>query len=87
LSPIVEKAITDGYMDACLDFSTMGMGYTSGVLLSHLIQGWTPKELLVEVTEVMVTQENIAEAKQLMIDAVHEMAEKAVTNNLNPPTK
>lgn len=87
LSPEVEKAITDGYMDACLDFSTMGMGYTSGVLLSHLIQGWTPKEFLVEVTQVMVTQENIAEAKQLMIDAVHEMAEKAVTNNLNPPTK
>jgi len=85
LSAEVEKAIADGYMDACLDFSTMGMGYTSGVLLSHLIQGWTPKKFLVEVTEVMVTQENITEAKQLMLEAVHKMAEKAIMNNLNPP--
>lgn len=85
LGPEAEKAITDGYMDACLDFSTMGMGYTTGVLLSHLIQGWTPKKFLVEITEVMVTQENIAEAKTLMLDAVHQMGANAITNNLNPP--
>jgi len=85
LGPEAEKAITDGYMDACLDFSTVGMGYTTGVLLSHLIQGWTPKTFLVEITEVMVTQENIANAKQLMTDAVHQMGADAVTNNLNPP--
>lgn len=82
-----EKAIANGYMDACLDFSTMGMGYTSGVLLSHLIQGWTPNKFLVEVTEVMVTQDNIEEAKKLMEDAVHEMAEMAVRDNLTPPSK
>jgi len=85
--PVVLDAINDGYVTGTLFQNPSMHGYISALYLKLLGDGLTPKEDYVYIDSggIIVTEENIDTASDILLDAVYALAETLEQDYFNPP--
>ena len=86
---ITLQAIRDGIFDGTSSQNAFHMGYSPLILLNYLKQGWTRKNddaYFQYGAHMIVTNDNIEEFNQILIDLTMEWVESIETDVLNPPT-
>ena len=85
--PTVLQAIRDGYIDATVAQNPFGHGYISCMLLSLMLDGWTPRQpyQFIKAGHLLVTKANLDTYQQEIRKMTERIVAELETKYLKPP--